>query len=344
VFGPNRQAALVEGSKAHAKKLMEAAGIPTAAYRTFTDAASALDYVQTCTIPVVVKADGLAAGKGVVVALNRADAEDAVHTIMEEKIFGESGNQVVIEEFLTGQEASVMAFVDGTVVKIMQPAQDHKPLHNGDEGPNTGGMGAYSPVPAVSAALLLQIEQTILRPMAQALVDVGTPFSGVLYAGMMLTEVGPKVIEFNARLGDPESQVILPRMQNDLVDVCLAVCQHTLEDVTLQWTDEAAVCVVVATPGYPAAPQTGAVIDGLKTNTQTPARLAERSGSFIYHAGTALAADSKGYITAGGRVLGVTALGSTLQEAVGRAYEQVKQLSFPGMHYRTDIAAKAFEQ
>jgi len=344
VFGPKLEAALVEGSKAHAKLLMDRAGIPTAAYQTFKDSESALRYLQSSPIPVVVKADGLAAGKGVVVAYTRHEAEDAVRSMMEDRIFGESGSQVVIEEFLTGQEASVMAFVDGEVVKIMEAAQDHKPLLDGDQGPNTGGMGTYSPVPVVTAALMKEIEETVLRPMAKELVLAGTPFSGVLYAGLMLTEQGPKVIEFNARFGDPETQVVLARLETDLLDVCIAVAEHRLEEIELRWKSEAAVCVVLASNGYPAAPITGRVIEGISPSDPVLSLHAGlQNGGYVFHAGTRLSEEGTAFLTAGGRVLGVTAIGTSLEEAVTNVYQKVERVGFSDMQYRRDIAAKAFK-
>ncbi|MFC4766918.1 phosphoribosylamine--glycine ligase [Effusibacillus consociatus] len=330
-FGPRREAALIEASKAFAKDLMMTHGIPTAKYQTFTELEPALQYIREQGAPIVVKADGLAAGKGVIVAQTLSEAEEAVRSIMEDKTFGEAGSRVVIEEFLTGEEATVLAFVDGSTVKLMVPSQDHKPVFDGDKGPNTGGMGTYSPVPRVKEDLLHEIESTIVRPVVEAMAAKGTPYKGVLYAGLMLTEQGPKVIEYNARFGDPETQVVLPLLENDLIDVAEAVIDGRLQEIEISWNKGAAVCVVLAAEGYPGSYRKGDVIEGLD-------RL---SGQVVaFHAGTN-SVDGK-YVTNGGRVLGVTGFGSDLKSAKENAYRGVEAIRFEGMHYRKDISDKAF--
>ncbi|PTM57471.1 phosphoribosylamine--glycine ligase [Desmospora activa] len=333
VFGPNREAAQVEGSKRFAKELMEAYGIPTGRYRSFTDPDAALTYIREQGAPIVVKADGLAAGKGVVVAQTLQEAEAAVHHIMEERAFGDAGTSIVVEEFLTGQEMSLMAFVDGETVIPMVPAQDHKPVFNDDQGPNTGGMGAYSPVPQIADRIVQQAVTQILEPMAKGMVQAGLTYRGVLYAGLMITPEGPKVIEFNARFGDPETQVVLPRMESDLAEVLLAVAQGRLQQIEVSWKKEAACCIVMASGGYPGSYEKGKPIQGLFT---------EANNAAIFHAGTAHTED--GIVTAGGRVLGVTAWGSDLSQARNQAYAQVKTIQFEGAHYRTDIGSRALEK
>jgi phosphoribosylamine--glycine ligase len=333
VLGPTKAAAQIEGSKSFAKALMEKANVPTANYRAFTDLEAARTYVREQGVPIVIKADGLAAGKGVVVATTLKEAERALDMMMKDKAFGESGSKVVVEEFLTGQEATVMAFVDGDTVRLMVPAQDHKPVYDGDKGPNTGGMGTYSPVPAVDDALLARVETEIIRPVIDHLKAEGTPYKGVLYAGLMLTEGGPKVIEFNARFGDPETQVVLPRLDSDLLAILQSVVDGTLAKQEIRWSDRAAVCVILAAEGYPGRYRKGDRISGL-----------EKAGdhSFIFHAGTRTA--DSGIVTNGGRVLGVTGFGPDLQAAQSEAYRAVQRIHFDGMHYRKDIAEKAFRK
>ncbi|WP_018131141.1 phosphoribosylamine--glycine ligase [Effusibacillus pohliae] len=331
IFGPRREAALLEGSKSFAKDLMLTHGIPTAKYQVFTEAEPALQYVREQGAPIVVKADGLAAGKGVIVAKTVAEAEEAVRSILQAKTFGEAGSRVVIEQFLAGEEATVLAFVDGKNVKLMVPSQDHKQVFDGDQGPNTGGMGTYAPVPRVTDELLQGIEATIVRPVAEAMVARGTPYKGVLYAGLMLTAEGPKVIEFNARFGDPEAQVVLPLLENDLVDVIDAVIDGRLQDIRLAWKNGAAVCVILAAQGYPGAYRKGDPIEGLD-------RLPEQV--VVFHAGTDFVEGR--YVTNGGRVLGVTGFGADLKAAKEAAYRGVQAIHFAGMHYRKDISDKAF--
>ena len=329
-YGPKRAAALIEGSKAFAKEIMTRANVPTAYYADFTDAEAARAYVREQGAPIVIKADGLAAGKGVVVAHTLEEAEAALDMMMKENAFGDAGSKVVVEEFLTGQEATVMAFVSGDQVKLMVPSQDHKPAYDGDKGPNTGGMGTYSPVPVVTEELLQQVEATVIRPVIDMLAAEGTPYQGTLYAGLMLTPNGPKVIEFNARFGDPETQVVLPRLESDLLAIFQSVVDGTLAEQEIQWSDRAAVCVILAANGYPGAYAKGDVITGLD---------AVPADSIVFHAGTK--ATGEGIVTNGGRVLGVSGFGTDLREAKETAYRAVSAISFEGVHYRTDIADKA---
>ena len=300
VFGPNRQSARLEGSKAYAKKVMERFNVPTAAYRELDDFEEALDYVKQQGVPIVIKADGLAAGKGVTVAETLAEAETALRSIMVQKVFGESGTKVVIEECLRGEEMTVLAFVDGKTVLPMLPSQDHKPVFDGDRGPNTGGMGAYSPVPQLEK-WLPEINERVLRPVAEGLAEEGTPFSGILYAGLMITENGPKVIEFNVRFGDPEAQVILPRLENDLAEIFLAVTEKRLHEVKLRWQSGASVCVIAAAPGYPGPPTKGLPITLPEVHP---------AGTQIFHAGTAI--QNEQLVTNGGRVFGISAQGADI--------------------------------
>lgn len=329
IFGPNRQSALLEGSKTYAKKVMKRFNVPTASYCEFDDFAEALAYVKEQGLPIVIKADGLAAGKGVTVAETLEEAETALQAAMLQKIFGESGTKVVIEECLLGEEMTVLAFVDGVTVLPMVPSQDHKPVFDGDRGPNTGGMGAYSPVPHLEH-WLPEIEKSIIRPVAEGLAAEGTPFSGILYTGLMLTENGPKVIEFNVRFGDPEAQVVLPRLENDLAEVLLAVAEQRLHEINLRWKAGASVCVIAAAPGYPGPP-----VKGLQISL--PENLV--ADSQIFHAGTTL--QKQQLVTNGGRVFGVTAQGIDIEEARQRAYSLLEGVIFKGKHFRKDIAAKA---
>jgi phosphoribosylamine--glycine ligase len=332
IFGPHKAAARIEASKAFSKDLMVRLRIPTAEAQTFTALAPALEYLDRRDAPIVVKADGLAQGKGVVVAASRAEAREAVRAMLEGKVFGEAGERVVIEEFLDGEELTVMAFTDGKTVVPLAPAQDHKRIGDGDTGPNTGGMGAYAPAPIGTRELLERVRQTVLEPVVEGLSRVGSPFHGVLYAGLMMVRGEPRVLEFNARMGDPETQVVLPLLKTDVVDVLAAVAEHRLDRVTVEWHDRAAVCVVMAAPGYPGTPTKGLPIHGL-------AELEQQDDVVVFHAGTA--AGTGGIVTAGGRVLGVTGIGETLTAARDRAYAGVRRISFDGMQYRSDIAARA---
>lgn len=334
VFGPNQAAARLEGSKAFSKQIMEKFNIPTAKSRTFTSAGAALAYLQQQGAPIVVKADGLAAGKGVIVAMTLAEAEEAVHRIMVEREFGESGNQVVIEEFLAGEEVSVLAFTDGNTVIPMVSSQDHKAAYDNDAGPNTGGMGAYSPAPVLTPELLAQVEEQILRPTISGLRAEGIVYKGVLYAGLMITAQGPKVLEYNVRFGDPECQAVLPRLKTDLAEIMLSVINRMLHEQKIEWYDNHTVCVVMASGGYPGPYEQGKTINGLD-------EAALIDDVYVFHAGTGLKGDK--IVTNGGRVLGVTAWGHTLPAALDKAYQAVNKISFAGAHYRKDIGQKALK-
>jgi phosphoribosylamine--glycine ligase len=332
IFGADRKAARIEGSKAFAKDLMARNGIPTAAYDSFVERDPAVEFIRRHGAPIVVKADGLAAGKGVVVARSEEEAIQAVDSIMLEGTFGEAGKKVVIEEFLEGEEASFLAFTDGKVILPLASSQDHKPVFDGDQGPNTGGMGAYSPAPVVTPAIHDRIVEGVLKPAITGMVAEGCPYSGILYAGLMIKGEEIKVLEFNARFGDPEAQPLLARLKSDLVPVLLACARGKLAGVELEWHDKAAVCVVMASGGYPGSFEKGLEIRGLEK--------AEKIDDLVvFHAGTA-ARDGK-VVTAGGRVLGVTGLGATVATAIEKAYEGVRAISWEGVHYRTDIGKKA---
>jgi len=332
IFGPTRAAAQLESSKTFSKELMARAGIPTAASRSFTDLLQALVYLENQRVPIVVKADGLAQGKGVVVATTLEQAKQAVIDMLQKKTFGQSGSRVVIEEFLDGEELTIMAFTDGKTVVPMLPAQDHKRVGDGDTGPNTGGMGAYAPAPLGTPALRAAVLHQVLQPVVAAMSKSGSPFAGVLYAGLMIVKGKPYVLEFNARFGDPETQVILPLLKTDLVDVVEAVVEHRLDQVRIEWHDRSAVCVVMTSGGYPGAYQTGMPIAGLPEKVLS-------GDVLVYHAGTKR--QGRDVVTAGGRVLGVTGVGMQFTDAMQRAYETVRTISFPGSHYRTDIAQRA---
>ncbi|RUT30464.1 phosphoribosylamine--glycine ligase [Paenibacillus zeisoli] len=331
VFGPRKNAAHIEGSKTFMKDLLRKYNIPTAAYEKFDNYEAALEYLRSQPVPIVIKADGLAAGKGVTVAFTREEAEKALADIMVTQVFGSAGSQVVIEEFMTGQEMSILAFVDGETVRPMSAAQDHKQVFDGDKGPNTGGMGTYSPLPHIADSIIEEAIETIIKPTAKAMVSEGRSFRGVLFAGLMITPDGkPKTIEFNARFGDPETQVVLPRLKSDLLEIFLAAVNGTLDQVEIEWSDEAAVCVVLASPGYPASYPKGLVISGLE----------QVQDALVFHAGTAKNADGE-WVTNGGRVLGVVGLGRDIAEARSKAYAEAERIAFEGKHFRTDIAAKA---
>jgi phosphoribosylamine--glycine ligase len=335
VFGPSKEAAALEASKAFAKEVMAEANIPTAEYARFEDADAALAYVRDRGAPIVIKADGLAAGKGVVVARDLAVAEDAIRHMMTDKVFGDAGNAVIVEECLEGEEASILAFCDGRTVVPMVASQDHKPALDGDKGPNTGGMGAYSPAPVIGEADMAVIERTVLQPCVDAMAKRGTPYTGILYAGLMMTAGGPKVIEFNCRFGDPETQVVLPQMRNDIVPVFEACCDGTLDKGMADWDSGACVSVVMASGGYPGSYDKGIAINGIDAAEAL-------EGVTVFHAGTK-ASDGK-VVTNGGRVLNVTASGDDVAGAITRAYEAVKKIHFDGAHYRTDIGQKALNR
>ncbi|KYZ75213.1 phosphoribosylamine--glycine ligase [Anaerosporomusa subterranea] len=330
-FGPTRAAAEIEGSKSFAKDLMRKYHIPTAAYAVFSSPDAAKDYVRQQGAPIVIKADGLAAGKGVVVAMTEAEALAAIDTILCQQAFGQAGSQVVIEEYMEGEEASILTFTDGYTVRPMVAAQDHKRIFDGDEGPNTGGMGAYAPAPVITPALLDTIIETILQPVVNAMTSEGRNYKGCLYLGLMMTKSGPKVVEFNARFGDPETQVVLPLLASDLVDVLEACIDGSLDNCDLVWHNRSAVCVVLAAGGYPGEYRKGDAINGIAE--------AEAAGGMVFHAGTANC-DGQ-LVTAGGRVLGVTGVNDTVASAINNAYQAVAKIQFKGMQYRTDIAHRA---
>ncbi len=332
IFGPSRAAAQIEGSKSFSKDLMAKYGIPTAAYRTFTDRDEAAAYIREQGAPIVVKANGLAAGKGVIVALTVEQALAAIDEIMVEGVFGAAGNSVVIEEFMAGEEASFFAFTDGRNILPLASAQDHKRAYDDDQGPNTGGMGAYSPAPVVTEALYRQIVETIVRPTVEGMAKEGTPYRGILYVGLMIEEGRPRVVEYNARFGDPEAQPLLMRMKSDIVPVLAACARGELTQTELAWHDKAAVCVVMASGGYPGPYEKGRVIRGLDEAAAIPDLL-------VFHAGTAFLKGE--VVNVGGRVLGVTGLGATVRDAIDRAYQGVKAISWEGAHYRADIGKKA---
>ncbi len=331
VYGPRKNAAEIEGSKIFMKNLLHKYGIPTARYATFTDYESAKAYLDTQPVPIVVKADGLAAGKGVTVCFTREEADEALRRTMLGKAFGSAGEKVVIEEYLEGQEMSILAFVDGTTVRPMPAAQDHKPVFDGDKGPNTGGMGTYSPLPHIPQGMIEVAVETIVKPAARALAAEGRPFRGVLFAGLMITKDGPKTIEFNARFGDPETQVVLPRLQTDLLEIIQASLSGKLDELEIAWSPEAAVCVVLASEGYPGSYPKGFPISGLNQVSENEA--------LVFHAGTARQGSQ--IVTSGGRVLGVVGRGAGIAEARDRAYAAAARISFQGKMNRTDIAAKA---
>ncbi|ERM19736.1 phosphoribosylamine--glycine ligase [Brevibacillus laterosporus] len=340
IYGPSAKAAKLEGSKAFAKCLMKKYNIPTAEYESFLDYESAIAYVREKGAPIVIKADGLAQGKGVILAFSLEEAEEAIRQIMQDSKFGQAGSRVVIEEFMRGEELTLLSFIDGETVKPMIPSQDHKTVFDGDKGPNTGGMGAYAPVPQVKNSDIQHIIDKIVQPMASAMVKEGIPFRGVLYTGLMLTEDGPKVVEFNARFGDPETQVTLPLLETDLVDIVMATINGTLADLDIKWSKQSAVTVVMASPGYPGDYPKGAVISGLDVSVADSPQ--EDKQEMVFHAGTKQEAGH--FVTNGGRVLAVTALGDSLQLAKEKAYQAVANISFTGAHYRRDIADKAFKK
>ncbi|EEL36343.1 Phosphoribosylamine--glycine ligase [Bacillus cereus Rock3-28] len=327
VFGPNKAAAVIEGSKAFTKELMKKYNIPTAAYETFTDYDEAVKYIQKVGAPIVIKADGLAAGKGVTVAMTLEEALQAVKEMLQDVKFGVASKKVVIEEFLDGQEFSLMAFVNGTTVHPMVIAQDHKRAFDGDKGPNTGGMGAYSPVPQIPESAVQEAIETVLHPTAKAMIQENRSFTGILYAGLILTNDGPKVIEFNARFGDPETEVVLPRLENDLVDVCNAVLDES--ELTLQWSEDAVIGVVLASKGYPEAYKKGEVINGLDTLQDV----------IVFHAGTVMKHGD--FVTNGGRVLFVACKANSLQEAKDKVYKEIGKIESDGLFYRSDIGYRA---
>jgi len=333
-FGPRKNAAILEGSKAFSKDLMKKYNIPTAGYENFTDADEALKYLETSKFPVVLKADGLALGKGVLICNTLEEAKEGVKEIMLDKKFGTAGNQMVVEEFMTGREVSVLSFVDGKTIKIMSSAQDHKRAKDGDQGLNTGGMGTFSPSPFYTSEVDDFCKKYIYQATVDAMAAEGRQFKGVIFFGLMLTEDGPKVLEYNARFGDPEAQVVLPRMKNDIIEVVEACIDGTLDQVDLQFEDNAAVCVVLASDGYPVSYEKGLPITGLDA-------FDDKDDYFVFHAGTKLS--ENGFVTNGGRVLGVTAKGSDLKDARKKAYEATEWIHFDNKYMRHDIG-KAIDE
>ncbi len=334
VFGPRKNAAILEGSKAFSKELMRKYNIPTAAYETFTSADDACRYLETADYPIVLKADGLALGKGVIICNTKDEAMAGVKTLMTDKQFGDAGNTIVIEEFMTGREVSVLSFVDGNTIKIMSSAQDHKRAKDGDQGLNTGGMGNFSPSPFYTPEVDKFCKEHIYQATVDAMKAEGRPFKGVIFFGLMLTPKGPKVLEYNARFGDPEAQVVLPRMKNDIIDVFEACIDGTLDKIDLQFEDNACVCVVLASDGYPVAYEKGKLITGFENFNG-------KDDYFCFHAGTKLT--DKGIVTNGGRVLGITALGKDLKEARAKAYEATEWIQFENKYMRHDIG-KAIDE
>ncbi len=332
-FGPRANAAIIEGSKVFSKELMKKYNIPTAGYEVFDDCNKALEYVKNGSFPTVIKAEGLALGKGVIIAKDLAEAEDGIRSIMEDKVFGESGSRIVIEEFLTGPEVSVLAFCDGKTVVPMVSAQDHKRAYDNDEGLNTGGMGTFSPSRLYTEDKAKECMENIFLPTVDAMAKEDRPFKGVLYFGLMMTEKGVKVIEYNARFGDPETQVVLPRLKTDLVEIMEAVIDERLHEINIEWEDNAAVCVVLASGGYPVKYQSGYEIKGLED-------IKKCEDITVFHAGTKL--EDGVYKTAGGRVLGITAIGKDLDSAIKRAYEGVEMVTFKDCHFRRDIGIKKY--
>ncbi len=334
IFGSNQRAAKIEGSKAFAKEMMKKYCIPTASYEIFDDHKEAIAYIRRHGTPIVVKADGLAAGKGVIVCKTVEEAIQSVERIMVDKIFGEAGNRVVVEECLVGEEASYIAFTDGKVILPMASSQDHKPIFDRDEGPNTGGMGAYSPAPVVTDQVHEKILERILRPIIQGMGEEGRPYKGVLYAGLMIHDGHPEALEFNARFGDPETQPVLMRMKGDIIPILEACIKGNLSQYQIEWDSRASVCVVMASKGYPGDYEKGKTIHGLK-------EVSQMKDVFVFHAGTDIKDGQM--ITNGGRVLGVTGLGEDISRAIEKTYQAVKKISWDGVHYRKDIGRKALK-
>ncbi len=330
-FGPRKNAAIIEASKVFAKNLMKKYNIPTAAYETFSDSKSAIEYVKTAKLPLVVKADGLALGKGVIICNTREEALRAVSMIMEEKKFGDAGQKIVVEEFMTGPEVSVLAFTDGKTIVPMVSSQDHKRAYDNDQGLNTGGMGAFSPSRFYTEELQEECMRTIFIPTVKAMNLEGRPFKGVLYFGLMLTSDGPKVLEYNSRFGDPEAQVVLPRLETDLVEIFDAVIDEKLDTINISWKQDCAVCVIMASGGYPESYTKGYEITGLET-------VKNQGDIILFHAGTKKENDK--FYTNGGRVLGITAVGENIEAAREKAYNAVSAIHFENVHYRKDIGIK----
>ncbi len=330
-FGPVKAAAIIEGSKAFSKDLMKKYNIPTAGYMVFDNCSEALQYLDTSSAPIVVKADGLALGKGVIIAQTIQEAKDAVNGMMKDKVFGDAGSRIVIEEFIQGPEVSILAFTDGNTIVPMVSSQDHKRAFDNDQGPNTGGMGTFSPSPLYDEKLADYCMKEVFMPTVEAMNKEGRKFKGVLYFGLMITKDGPKVLEYNARFGDPETQVVLPRLKTDLLEIFEAIIDEKLSEINIEWDDNSAVCVIAASGGYPGKYATGIEINGID-------KAEENNETIVFHAGTSCK-DGKCY-TAGGRVLGVTAVESTMDKAIQKAYAGIAKIQFEGMHYRKDIGRK----
>ncbi len=336
IIGPNRTAAQLEGSKAFTKRILEAAGVPTADFEIFDNPTAALKALEGKSFPLVIKADGLAAGKGVLIVRDRNEAEGAIRTIMEEKAFGDAGNRVVLETFLRGEEASFIVLTDGETILPLASSQDHKAIYDGDKGPNTGGMGAYSPAPVIDETMHEKVMKTVIEPVIEKMNERGTPYRGILYAGLMIVEDTPYVLEFNVRMGDPETQPILFRMEGDLVETFIRLHERRLHTATLSWSPNPSLCVVLASRGYPGAYETGKVITGLEA-------LEGRPAVKVFHAGTKRSETGE-IVTNGGRVLGVTATDTTLAVCRERAYQAIEAIHFEGMTFRTDIGLKGLRR
>ena len=335
VFGPNQDAAQLEGSKVFSKNLMKKYDIPTAKYETFTKAEAAIDYIKQEGAPIVVKAEGLAAGKGVIVAETTTEAVEAVETIMVDEKFGAAGTRIVVEEFLTGEEATVLAFTDGETIVPLISSQDHKPAYDNDEGPNTGGMGAYAPAPIVDDEMLSTVKEEILEATLDGLKQEGIEYQGLIYCGLMIEDGVPKVLEYNVRFGDPEAEAVLPLLETDLVEIAEAVNNNQLDKIDIQWSDKTAVCVIMASGGYPIDYDTGKEITGIE-------KAEADEDTIVFQAGTDKEDDK--LVTAGGRVLGVTAVGDGYEDTIAKAYQGVEKIAFADAHYRTDIGAKALDK
>lgn len=334
IFGPKKEAAMLEGSKSFAKEIMNSANIPTAKAEIFDNKNDALKFIKSLTPPIVIKADGLSAGKGVSINKNIEEARTLLSSIFDEKVFGDAGKKVIIEEFLSGEEASVLAFVDGNTILPLDSSQDHKPIYDGDKGPNTGGMGAYSPAPIVDNNMLNEIQKTIFEPIINELKKRVIIYKGILYAGIMVTKDGPKVLEFNCRFGDPEMQAVLPRLENDIVELFEATINNKLSSIELKWKEEWAVCVIAASDGYPGKYEKGKVINNIEL-------IKENNETIIFYAG--VAEKDKKLITNGGRVLGLTTLDILLSDAIKKNYEYLKRIHFDGIYYRRDIGYRALK-
>ena len=334
IFGPNKLAARVEGSKVFAKNILKKHNIPTAEFEVFTEPEDAMEFLRGADYPLVIKAEGLAFGKGVVIATNIEQAEEAITRIMEDKVFGDAGSRIVIENFLEGEEISVMVFTDGKNFVPLEFAQDHKAVFDGDEGPNTGGMGSYSPLPFMNEKLKKKVHNEILKPALNAFNAEGLNYKGILYINIILTDMGPEVLDFNARFGDPETQVVLPRMNNDIIDIFEKTIDEKLDEVEIEWDNRAAVCVILTSAGYPLTFDTGKEIEGLD-------KINRLDNLLVFHAGTTKIGDR--FYTAGGRVLGLTVLGDDLDDAINQVYDYIDEIHFEDMHYRTDIGVSKRE-